>query len=155
MEKGKKKFFLCCFCGTKIQSSRNNLDRHEKQHASHVPKIQCAAKNCISSFSSKGYYWSHWKQHHSETTMPDFLIFTEEKKKQRKSYTRKTIEVGKGGTARTASSAQSTFRECDIGKPEKSNEYLKFNIEPEENLDMNNIIEDCLVSDPFYGYLGN
>lgn len=145
-----KKFFLCRFCGTKIQSSRTNLDRHEKRHASHVSKIQCAAKNCGLTFSNKSYYWTHWTQIHREMKMPDFLIYGEEVKKQRKPYTRKVIEVAEGVSGNGGASDD---RKDNREKLEKPNDFLIFNIEHTENLDMKNLIEDCLVRDPFYGYL--
>lgn len=145
-----KRIFLCCFCGVKIQSSRNNLERHEKQHAPHVSRIQCAAKKCDSDFCNKSYYRSHWIQKHSDTTMPDFLIQTLKVKKQRKPYTRMSTTAVKGDEE-----SRNSTKHSNIEKIEKSYDFLNVEIGHTENLNMENIIEDWLIRNPFYGYLND
>lgn len=143
-----KKEFLCCFCGVFIQSNFNNLKRHEEQHKPHVSRIQCAAKDCGLTFCNKSYYWSHWTKNHSEMTMPDILIPTSEVKKMRKPYVRKAIV--------TVGTAPRNACKNDAGKSEKlNNGWCLTEIDHCENLNIRNIIEDCLVRSPFYGTLSD
>lgn len=142
--------FLCCFCGAQIQSSRTNLDRHERKHASHVTKIKCAAKNCDLTFNNKGYYWTHWTQVHKDAKMPDLLIYTEETKKHRKAYTRKTIAVFNEAEGGNDDTAKHNVRSSGIDLKKPNDFDVKH-----ANLDMENLIEECLVRDPFYGCLND
>lgn len=165
-EKHKMNFFLCCFCGIKIQANRYNLDEHEKLHSSHVSKIKCAAKNCNSHFANKCIYWKHWKNKHSGLTMPDFLIYVDVPAQQNRrgrparpgGQARKVKKVNKNRATRatklamTAHTAASNgckndgaYPACHIKSTEEPKDFLKFNFE--------NTIEDCLLRDPFFGCL--
>lgn len=143
-----KKVFLCSFCGITIKSNLNNLIRHEQLHKPYVSKIQCAADNCELSFCNKGYYWTHWTQKHSEMTMPDILKHTSVARKQRKPYTRKAKSYNIGNVNNIPGKK-------NIDKPEKSNDALNPDVltKHTQNLNIENIIEDCFVRNPFYGVL--
>lgn len=152
-------FFLCCFCGITIKSSRYNLDLHEKLHGKYISKIQCAAKNCGSSFADKRSYENHWLKYHGDTIMPDFLNYCDEpnqKKGAKRTSIRKTGAAGaakKVGSVETvikgeASESRNDRNEDGRGgaaKCEKPSDFLNINIEQ--------TIQNCLLRDPFYGHL--
>lgn len=170
-EEKKRNFFLCCICGIKIHSNRFNLGLHEKLHGSHVTKIKCAAKHCDSTLVNKSVYWRHWVDHHSELTMPDFIIYVDVPTGRG----RRTRSAGRGRRTRSAGLAKEMKKvskggaihatqmmmskqatKCDVSKNdctrridnnEKPNDVFTLNIE--------NTIEDCLLRDPYYGCLND
>lgn len=154
-EKKKTNFFLCCFCGKKIQSNRFNLEQHEKLHSSLISKIKCAAKNCESSFANKSIYWRHWIDKHKGITMPDFLIYVDvpaprarQAGKARLNNAMKKVNKVEATnmpmtTTMKAHTARNNSCKIDGENIEEAKDFLNFNIE--------NIIEDCLIRDPFYG----
>lgn len=157
-----KKIFLCSFCGTTIQSTRSNLDRHEKLHRSIITKIQCPAKKCEATFQNKSNYWAHWLNSHSGMKMPNILIYTDEVNKRSNSSIRRSrvadvmaSKNGKGGSLGVAQSDSHKGYDdgIDVGGRQESNDHLNLNIEKTECLDIESIIESCLLRDPFYGCL--
>lgn len=150
--------FLCCFCGIKITSSQNNLDRHEKTHGLVVSKIQCAAKNCRSSFVNKTNYWNHWMKQHGDEIMPDFLNYcnepNKEKRARKESFGREQrVKITKNVKSMTKDKTRAAHKdrndagEDEITRCERPNDFLNININIE------NTIRECLLRDPFYGHL--
>lgn len=86
------KIFVCSVCGAKIKNSKANLVRHEKVHAIQKKRIKCSAKNCASTFSDKGCYYTHWNNKHNGLIMPDgFEFVTENTKKYKMRYQRTIV----------------------------------------------------------------
>lgn len=82
------KIFVCFVCGAEIKNSKTNLVRHEKVHAIQKKRIKCSAKNCASTFSDKGCYYTHLNNKHNGLIMPDgFEFVTENTKKYKRAAT--------------------------------------------------------------------
>lgn len=153
------KIFLCCFCGITIKTNRYNLDLHEKSHGQYISKIRCAAKDCDSLLANKRNYFNHWAKYHNQITMPDFLIYSDEPNHKKQA---KLSSIRKAGSAKTAKGVEivrsviigkagevrsDADRENDAPQCETPSDLLNFNIE--------NIIQDRLLREPFYGVLSD
>lgn len=141
MEKNRR-VFLCCFCGLLIQSNRANLNRHEQLHSKNVKIMKCV--RCGKTFNNKTNFWLHWEKQHGKSIMPDSICCHVKERHMEPTVKKRVYK---------------NIAEISIQKNTHSGGPIDFHIlnavnlvhKIKVNINMQKTIDQCLVSDPFFG----